>query len=258
MLIVFPFSKNDLHLAVPLMVLIRNLGPYPRHDLLLAYSEELTKEERESVAVNARQCGWRTPAQAFTAQIPIQRWPDAPNAIFAQTASLIWGNPELRKPWLFMEPDCTPLKAGWADAIADEYNSDLRLPFLGFIDTTYSVNNMTGEHVKTGEHLCGCAVYPPNLATFTQRHVNCIGAFDHVIAPDIRPLARHSAIMQDNWSTGNYRQEGERILCDPVTLRIALIGRSAVKPVQPGAVMVHGCKDGSLVKLVMDKHGFLR
>jgi hypothetical protein len=249
MLIVFPFSRHDLHLAVPLMAWIRNLGPYPRHDLLLAYSEELTREEREAVAVNARECGWRTPATAFDARIPVQQWPAAPNAIFAQAATLIWNTPELRKAWMFLEPDATPMRAGWADAIADAYNENLSLPFMGVIDNTYSAYP-DGTLVKTGEHLCGVAVYPPNLATYTQRHLNCTVAFDHAMAPDIRPKARNSPLFQDNWSTGNYRMDGERIVCDPITLRVALTGRSITRTVRPESVMLHGCKDGSLIKLL--------
>jgi hypothetical protein len=252
MLIVFPFSKQDLALAIPLMQWMRELGPYDRHNLLLAYSEELSPDEREAVAVNARQCGWAAPPIAFTVRIPTQQWPDAPNEIFRQAAELIWRTPEFHKAWYFMEPDVTPMREGWADALADEYNRDLSLPFMGVVDTTYSVNSISGELVKTGEHLCGCAVYPPNLSHYTTAHLNATVAFDHAIAPQIRPHARNTPLCQDNWSTGNYHRSWGRIVCEPVTFRVALAGRSVTRPVRPDAVVLHGCKDGSLLKLLRD------
>ena len=249
MLIVFPFSKHDLHLAVPLMAWVKCLGPYPRHDLMLAYSEELTALERETVTMTARDCGWRTPPMAIECKIPVQGWPAAPNAIFAQVAFAVR---DFNRPWLFMEPDCTPLAKGWADLIADEYNSNQALPFLGVIEDTYvGLGGSTMQ--KVGEHLCGCAVYPPNLHAYTQKHRDCANAFDHAIAKDVRPFARNSAVMQDNWSTGNYRREGGQIVSDAVTLRVALSGGSMNRPVRQSVAFLHGCKDGSLIRLLSEK-----
>lgn len=250
MLIVFPFSKNDIHLAVPLMAWIRKLGPYPRHDLLLAYSEELSPLQRETVAMNARECGWRTPPVAISANVSQQSWPTAPNEIFRQCAITA---ERMQRPWMFVEPDCTPMRRGWADEIADDYNRDPR-PFLGVVDNTYA--SLGGASlVKIGEHLCGCAVYPPNLRAFTSAHLGCTNAFDHAIAKDVRPHARNCELMQDNWSTGNYRRDGDQIVCDPVTLRVALTGRSLTRPIRPGVVFLHGCKDGSLIRLLSEESG---
>ena len=247
MLIVFPFSKNDLHLAVPLMAWIKRLGPYPRHDLLLAYSEELTLLERETVAMSARECGWRVPPMAIDCKIPIQRWPEAPNSIFAQVAAAVT---QFNRPWMFVEPDCTPMVVGWADRIADEYNANPQLPFMGVIaDTQMGLGGCSMQ--KVGEHLCGCAVYPPNIATYTTAHQTCTSAFDIVMGKFIRPHARNCAIMQDNWSTGNYRRdENGRIVCDPANLRVALSGGAVNFPVRPEVVFLHGCKDGSLIRLI--------
>jgi|688.fasta_scaffold11865_13 hypothetical protein len=246
MLIVFPFSKNDIHLAVPLMEWIRKLGPYPRHDLLLAYSEELSPLQRETVAMNARKCGWRTPPVAINALITHQSWPTAPNDIFRQC---VVAAETMGRPWMFVEPDCTPIRRGWADMIADAYNENPAVPFMGVIDDTYVDLGGNTLH-KIGEHMCGCAVYPPALRAYTMAHLTCLDAFDLAIAKDIRPHARSCPLMQDNWSTANYRWEGDRIECDPATLRVALSGRSMTRPVRPEAVFLHGCKDGSLVRLL--------
>lgn len=248
MVIVLPLSKRDLNLAVPLMSWIRKLGSYPRHDLLLAYSSELTALERETVASTARAIQWRVPPVAITVGIDVQEWPQAPNQIFR---SVVNAAKTMNRPWLFLEPDCTPIRRGWADDLADAYNR-LRMPFMGVVDTTYAVTP-SKELVKTGEHLCGCAVYPPNLAEFTQRHTICHEAFDHAIAKDVRPKAANCPLMQDNWSTGNYCRDGEKTVCDPVTLRIELIGRSITRPLRPEVVLLHGCKDGSLLRLLRDE-----
>lgn len=237
-------------LALPLVQWVRTLGPYPRHDCLLAYSEELPPEDREAVAAVIRGCGWKSPARAMQCAVPVQRWPDAPNAIFRQVADMIAGCPDFQRPWYFMEPDCTPMRKGWADEIADAYNVDTSKPFMGVIDNTYLSDTNTGELLKIGEHLCGTSVYPAALSRYTQRHRNCDNAFDIAIAKDIRPHARRSPLFQDNWSTSNYRRENGKIVCSGVTLRVALSGQSLARDVRPEAAVVHGCKDGSLLKLI--------
>src|SRR5690348_15811307 len=55
-------------------------------------------------------------------------WPQSPNNVFQTAASHI---AELMpQPWLWIEPDVVPMRAGWIDALAKEY-SEAGKPFMG-------------------------------------------------------------------------------------------------------------------------------
>jgi hypothetical protein len=254
MILVFPVSHVDLHIALPLAKWLRKLGPYPRHEALLCWSSELTPEQREPIAVEFRQMGWKEPAKAFTAQVTEQSWPEAPNQIFRQCANIIEADPQLRKVWYFFEADNVPLKAGWMDALADEYNQDLSRPFLGYIDTTWERMDSTGQLNKIGNHLSGTALYPPMISQHTHNHLDCLNAFDLAIAQDVVPKARHTKLIHNNWNSFNYRWEsrdGKRQLVSDIrNLRAQQFGEAINRPVSEEALVVHGCKDTSLLDLL--------
>lgn len=263
MILCFPVSGVDLHLAKPLAKWMRELGPYPRHDALIVWSPEVSASDREEIAVEFRNMGWRTPAKAFQAQIAPheQNWPLGPNAMFRQTAQMVDRDPSLNRPWYFFEADNTPMMKGWMDALADEYNKDLSKPFLGSLAKTYEIINSTGELNQIGNHMVGTAIYPPLLNRFTRAHLDCRNAFDLAISRDIFKYCRNTEFIQDNWSTANYqwkRQHGRWVIdCGKTELRVKLIGQSLAKPVAPYAQVVHGCKDGSLLQAIRAGHSSL-
>ena len=253
MVIVFPVADRDFDLALPVAKWMRKLGPYPRHDALLVWSEELSSEKREKIADEFRNMGWKDKPRAMVARILRQTWPDAPNDIFRQAAKMVAEDPLLKRPWYFMEPDCTPMVNGWADMLAEQYNLDLSRPFLGCIEDTYEKINATGQLVKIGRHMVGPGLYPASLSQFTQAHEYCAAAFDLAISRDIIPHARHTGLIQHNWSTGNYRKdESGKIVCDAMPLRFQQHGQPKTMTVNPEAVVVHGCKDSSLLRILLD------
>lgn len=72
--------------------------------------------------------------------------------------------------------------------------------------------------------------------------------FDIRLRHEIVPHAHNTILIQHNWNTGNYREEGGKIICDDLSGDPNL---SHAKPYDGHAVVVHGCKDGSLAKLVL-------
>lgn len=258
MILAFPVSHVDLHIALPLAKWMRELGPYPRHEALIVWSSELTPEQREPIAVEFRAMGWKTPAKAFTAQVSTQSWPEAPNELFRATARMIEADPALQKVWYFFEPDNTPLNKGWLDALADEYNRGLSHPFLGYIDTTYEQNNATKDLIKIGNHLVGTAIYPPNLSAFTNAHMECTDAFDLALSRKIISMCRHTKLIHNNWRSCNYRWEernGRMVMAsDVMGLRAQQFGHALNSDVSLDAQVVHGCKDGSLLALLKSGH----
>jgi len=256
MLLVFPVSSVDAHLALQVAEWMRTLGPYGRHKALLVWSSELPPEKRAPIVDHFKAMDWQEPPRALTVTIKDheQTWPTAANVIFRETAKMIAAVPELRCPWYFFEPDCTPMHARWMDVLADLYNQDLSKPFLGCVQDTFNV--VGNERIKVGEHLVGTAIYPPVLEQFTRLHLRPSFAFDHAISQDIMPHVRDTKLIQHNWSTGRYHlcpfsgRSGKplQIRCSKVTLRFTQTGQAIDHEVRIGAMVLHGCKDGTLIE----------
>jgi hypothetical protein len=204
--------------------------------------------------VEFRAMGWKTPAKAFTAQVTEQKWPEAPNEIFRQCADMVQNDPQLRGVWYFFEPDNVPVKKGWLDMLADQYNTDLSKPFLGYVDTTWERMLNSGQLNKIGEHMVGTGIFPPNLADFTTAHRTCSNAFDLAMAREIITLCRHTKLIHNNWRSRNYRLENGVIKSDVLGLREQQFGDAINRDVSPEAIVIHGCKDLSLLNLVKAMH----
>ena len=78
-------------------------------------------------------------------------YPAPNNAVWQEVARFMGGQSEA---WLWWEPDATPTKAGWVQAISDGY-SRCGKPFFGPI-----VPHLGGKHIN------GVCVYPANVARY--------------------------------------------------------------------------------------------
>ncbi len=254
MILVFPVSHVDIRQAVHAAKWMRRLGPYARHDALIAWSSELTPEQKEPLAVEFRAMGWRTPCKGFTAQVHQQGWPEAPNAIFAQCAEMVAIDPTLQRPWYFFEPDNLPVIPAWLDMLEDEYQQDRTKPFLGCVDVTYEVAHHNGELRQIGNHMVGTGIYPPVLRDFTDLHIGCVDAFDIVMSRDIIHLCRHTKLIHNNWRSCHYRWEKGALKSDQAGLLERQFGQALNRDVSPDAVVIHGCKDSSLLHVLSTLH----
>lgn len=57
--------------------------------------------------------------------------------------------------------------------------------------------------------------------------------------------------MQHNWKTRNYRRKASRIISDNFDMPHPDLHTN--NPIAPDAVVCHGCKDGSLARLILDE-----
>ncbi len=150
----------------------------------------------------------------------------APNSMFRQ---FVW-HFYLQKlgPWLFIEPDCVPLKKGWLDALEAEYVRGGK-PFMG-------------AHVqieRVPEHMSGNGIYPqdtPALAPTIVMHTNWITegreyelAFDIAGAREVLSQAHFTNLIQHVFRHKGFKSRAEFD---------ALI--------DPNAVVFHSNKDGSI------------
>lgn len=240
MLLVVPISHVDLSLAHRLADRILALGGIGDRRILIV-STQRAKEGAEEVAGKLGADLYVLPMENETG------WPMACNFIFNSTAEYLYdtGNTE---PWYFMEADCTPLKAGWFEAL-EEAHKNAGTPFFGYKQPTlYTLRD--GTIVEDGKHMVGTGIYPADL---WQRSILVKflsdRAWDVYMQHEIAPHCAHTDLIQHNWSTHKYRREGSQIVCEdakPTKIAFAL-------PVRDNAVVLHGCKDGSLFDVLEGK-----
>lgn len=131
-----------------------------------------------------------------------------------------------KTPWLFLEPDCCPLRAGWLDAIAAEYKAAGK-PF-------------TGARVEVADvplHMSGNAVYPVDM--FAHAGLALIAndiAWDVAAASQIVPQAHFTKLIEHAWKHPTF-ESWEQV----------------EREVSKEAVVYHASKDGSLIRLLRER-----
>lgn len=173
---------------------------------------------------------------------PTGGWPQACNQHFsAVMAHLIdSGNQE---PFMWVESDCCPKHPFWADTILTQFRESKK-PFLGHTRETREV--MEGAD---GRHMVACGVYAHDFPQSTRmwQYTPANQPFDVWMRWEIAPRCHDSKLIQHcprtrDWSKtkqgvdlGVNKDDGQNWI--PFEL-------------SKESVFVHGCKDGSLSKLL--------
>lgn len=249
MLLVIPVSKADAHLANDLVSLMKLLGPYSHHDLLVIGAHEVSGDVnrvREALAPMFKS------SSAHLFMCPVEGWPQGPNHYFRAAVSHIFERSTLNQPWYWFELDNTPLKPGWLDALQTEYNLSQAV-YMGAKQATF-YSDADGKLVINGYHMCGTAIYPKDFTDRSSlwRFENGV-AFDVWIQWEVLPQLHDTPLMQHNWKTIRYRRENGVIVSDNFDMPHPDLHTN--KPITEQAVVCHGCKDGSLVKLLLEDFG---
>jgi hypothetical protein len=261
MKIAIPVSAHDKHLVPALTDCLLKMGGLEEHPVIFFP----TPSAKEVAYAAAEKLGAQTHAleQDFEGGAPV-----ACNNHFAAVVYALgaMGNTD---PFLWLEADCIPTAPRWPDAILNEYRM-LGQPFMGtVVDTPF---NEEGKLVyREGDQMMmGCGVYPANMERDERikplimdmakpSWMNPREPFDVYLRWAIKVIGRsHSNLICDMWATENYEREYfeqeilGRIHCQSVDHGGRVVReRCGLIPKQ--AVLVHGCKDGSLAKLVLGK-----
>jgi hypothetical protein len=186
MLVVSPFHPGDADQALRLFRWISELeGRQTSHSLLLVPDSRCSSEVTAEITAAARESFASIEVLPFVDHF--QKWPEAPNAAFAFAARHIMANQ--RVPWLFLEPDCCPLKAGWLDAIEARIQSGRQ-----------AVHGRPGGVAEVPLHISGNGVYP---AICIQHAGNALIAgdiaWDVAAASQIVPQAHFTKLIEHAW-----------------------------------------------------------
>lgn len=168
MICVIAFYAGDSKLAKRLLRWIRDLGGVKSHSCLLVADFDTPLEDAQdcqSIAAEAF-----ASVELISNDEPVSGWIPGSDSLF-KTAALACGG----QPFLFVEPDATPLKPSWADEIETAYRSCGK-PFMG---------SLVSHHQPgwPNPYFEGCGVYPADAwsrmkDTFTdyvRRCVRCNG-----------------------------------------------------------------------------------
>ena len=248
MLLIVPVSEADEQMIDPISDLIVKLGGCPNHDLLVVGStdcEPLVNKLHVKLKSQFRN------SSTYVFQCLVKGWPLGPNAYFRNTVGYLYTEMGVNQPWYWFELDNTPLKRGWLDSLQKEYNA-AHAVFMGAKHATYYVN-ADKKLIEKGSHMAGTGVYPIN---FTQ--LCDLWRFEEGVAFDVwiqwevlRGGLTDTPLIQHNWKTCNYRRHGDQIISDNFDMPHPDLHTN--KPVTPEAVVLHGCKDLSLARLLLSE-----
>lgn len=187
-------------------------------------------------------------------------WPVGPDRMFLWTIRYLAeiGNDQ---PWLWLEPDACPIKEGWDVRLANEYYLAEK-PYFGYVrptawrDKDGNLTPVEGDNV-----MLGVAIYPPHMEKDKELIplLNDLSLPDPVSHPPVpwdiylrwaffRSGVHATTVIYDRWRTCNYvRGEFDEIICEPVATEKFAVGGT----IPDETLLVHGCKDGSLHKLII-------
>lgn len=250
MKLVTPVSLSDIELLQFQVDVLRALGGLENRNVVIVPTPSVA----DRAAIIA------TPLRAICRSLTIDPvaeeleggWPEASNKHFGHVIQKLvnMGNDE---PFFLMEPDCTPTQPGWMDDIVTEYHL-CKKPYMGHLRNTAEV--WAG---KEGMHMIGgCAVYHPNFhkSNTLWTYPRTDQPYDVWIRDAVAPHAHNTNLVQHLRRTEKYRQEDDIILCqDCVPNKAPADFKPKTYSVSTEAVIVHGCRDGSLAQVVLKSMG---
>lgn len=225
-LICIPFYQGDHTQAVELCKIIAGLqaghAGNTAHILLVARQD--FKVDPNMIKIVSPKFNIFT----YKSQSPLRGWPQGPNGMFGSTMIHIANSFKNKYEVIYwMEPDSTPLCPNWFWCLVEEWRK--RHPSALIVGSRADCN---GD--GSGDHISGSCLYHPNIARLmpyltTSQTV----AWDYQHRAKIVVNAGHTKLIQQRYH--------QKELPDGVIE-------------EPGVVVIHGCKDNSVVKAVRAKY----
>lgn len=260
MLLVIPISQSDANLIPDIQKAFAKFPPGAGHDLLVigfpslsdqisTFAETLSKHFRKT----------------FVHLLPSdndQGWPMGMNILFRTAAAHVPSLLKENECWLWFEMDTLPLKDNWLSDLHTAYYSDVipaekegRKPrkFLGVKEPSIRAQN--GEQLsieRAGHHMAAVGVYPATFESIARPLLKVLHTnntpFYQVLQWYVVTDLQETTLIQNNKETFNYTPDGK---CEGKPRNPW--GVNWEKPISKDAVIIHGCKDGTLLKLLLDE-----
>ncbi len=222
--VVLPFCNADVNLLAKNLEWMQQLGGCKTHDCLLSFDQTTLRDSVRRVVGLATPV-FRTVHQTSYGVPKGTRFPQT--AAWQHAARFM---SKLGHSWLWMEADAVPLKSHWMDTLQSVYDKCGK-PFAGPV-------------VQSRMHVNGTAIYPsntPDICRRTMSHTN--NAFDVEMKDEMMHLcADIGHVFFHVWGVVGGRLnplDGEW----PSFQR----GSPLLHQIPKTAVVLHRCKDGSLI-----------
>ena len=229
MLICLGYAHVDLDQAKNLLKWCSELdGQQQAHQLLLVASSRVSGPDTIEMLELGRRCFTNCTSIQVHRLSDKDGWPHGSVALFR--TALEWMRTRPAQPFLWLEPDMIPTRAGWVDEIQVEY-AECQKPFMG------CVWDVPKRHLNAG------CVYPPGISRYNP--VLAGPRYDLPIdlqRPDLTVRYAHNTPLIQRKLERPVRG-GEFKFPSPDSLNV----------IDPRACLFHGCKDGSLIDRLREK-----
>lgn len=220
---------GDLTLAIGLLKWIERLGPV-NASLTLIVDRDIPERVKLREAANSAftKVKWVDCGPFFVG------WPEAANQMFYAACS------HAENPFLWLEPDCVPLRAGWLTALSDAYAKSGKAIMGAF------VKSKSPGLPKVS--VAGVAVYPAEPIAVIGNFLESNKAWDVECAARMVEFGRETKLIQHFWGKKELSPTFRRLRSKdnpPNTLLLDCIS--------PEAVLFHRCKDGTLIDLLKEQ-----
>jgi hypothetical protein len=258
MLLVLPVSLADYKSLPTVEKAFEMFPPGSGHKLLVIGSPNVSKQVKDASQSLCQHFAGNGSTFIFDLDCNLG-WPTACNTYFQQAAFYLAGGSD--DSWLWFEIDSTPTRAGWLDEIENAVHfmkanaqSEGRNPPRYFGASEPARLEFQGTlQPNAGMQMAAVGVYPINMEDVLS--LRAISATNIVWYTFLRwyvmPFFAELPLIQNNWQTARYRRaEGGGLECDSVAKWAWDVHFN--HPIRSGAVLVHGCKDGTLLDCLME------
>ena len=252
--IVFAYHNGDAELALLSSKAITAMGINMRHKAIVCAPEEtaLTHEITEELKKSFPEVG------RIFAQDGFNGWPLGPNQMFSDASTHCYNYQE---PWYFWEPDCVPMAKDWVDKLEKEFKAEPNKIMGSLVGGGMASN---GKNVY--KLIVGSAIYPSKFLDYcglaaSLYNYNVAYRTSGVVPEpwDVRcrwvflEHGRNTELIKSYWKSVNYQWKDGKIVFfaeDPEAQAIQGV-TCPDRTVTSEALVVHGCKDGSLHKMAI-------
>lgn len=256
MRIVIPISSHDQSMVGEMASILEGVGGLENHVVTIIPQLSQTHIAKE-LCSRLLLISKNATVEAMPVDLPADNWPRSPNNQFQFSAYKMLELEQM--PWLWMELDAKPLKREWADRIEVAYHTS-RKPYMGnIVPTPFRTDQGVFIEQPGDMMMMGVGVYHPMLARqsglIRDLRIDATGAefpWNTYMRWELHNLGwSDTNLIADMVGTGKYRRDNlGGIQCDHVPGKFPRRPRGGV--VADQAVLVHGCKDGTLEKLICE------
>lgn len=219
--VAMPYCAGDLVQMANLLRWMAELGRV-KANAVLCCPQGLDEAEADHIEALAGEVFEHAETIRTAFDLPREGWPIGCNWSFMHLAEQCH---RARVDFMLIEPDCVPLRAGWYEALVEEYRES-GLPYMGTLEP---------EGAQHPPHVPGNAIY--HWETWKQYDPETIWkAWDIAMAGYILPRAHITDLIHQDWGT----KDGP-----PKFKSLEDLGR-----IPKSAVLFHRNKDGALIQLL--------